>query len=57
VFVQSPKFAGLTIPETSPDHAGEEGALLHAFAESPLLQVAIALKSLDQLASDPLHQS
>jgi hypothetical protein len=32
VFVQSPKFAGLTIPETKPDHAVEEGALLHAFA-------------------------
>jgi hypothetical protein len=34
VFVQSPKFAGLTITEINPDHADEEGALLGAFAQS-----------------------
>jgi hypothetical protein len=57
VFVQSPKFAGPTITEIKPDHAGEEGALLLAFAGSPPLQVSVALEPLDQLASDPLHQS
>jgi arginase len=34
VFVQSPKFSGLTITEINPDHADEEGALLGAFAQS-----------------------
>jgi arginase len=34
MFVQSPKFAGLTITEINPDHAEEEGILLRAFAES-----------------------
>ena len=33
-FVQSPKFAGLTITEINPDHADEEGALLRGFADS-----------------------
>jgi arginase len=34
VFVESPKFSGLTITEINPDHADEEGALLGAFAGS-----------------------
>ena len=34
VFVQSPKFSGLTITEINPDHADEEGAVLRVFAGS-----------------------
>ena len=34
VFVQSPKFSGLTITEVNPDHADEEGVLLRGFAAS-----------------------
>jgi arginase len=34
LFVQSPRFSGLTITEINPDHADEEGAVLSGFAES-----------------------
>jgi arginase len=34
VFVESPRFAGLTITEINPDHADEEGAVLRGFARS-----------------------
>jgi arginase len=33
LFVQSPRFSGLTITEVNPDHADEEGAILRGFAE------------------------